>query len=374
MSLCVVSQPIGPTATATAGLLNILSTITRASVIAANISNDSEIRDDYEVIEISGVGTGNTIPTSASRFLRNQIRICRVIRQRNDDIVWFFGSTSYLLPILFAKLIGKTVVLQPRGDVPYSLRLQWERRIWAPIARLLAGLVAALEMVGYRLSDAIVVYTPSMSEELGLDRFEHKLYSDGARYVDTDRFYPRVPYDERGNVVGFLGRLDDGKGLRELVRVCRLLPDDVTFVFAGDGAQRDYLEKELASEIESGAVEMTGWVERDRVPDVLSRFKLLVLPSQMEGLPTVILEALSCGTPVYATPVSGVPDVVTERETGMLMENRDPELIAKRITEFLRDADTIEISESGRDLIETTFDHDAAVERYRSILSEIDEG
>jgi len=94
----------------------------------------------------------------------------------------------------------------------------------------------------------------------------------------------------------------------------------VTFRFVGDGGLKSWLEAELAAEIEQGAVETVGWVDHDEVPTELNRFRLLVLPSEpTEGLPTVILESLACGTPVYATPVSGVPDVVRDGETGFLM-------------------------------------------------------
>lgn len=372
MSICVVTNPVGATATATSDMLEILSNLTEVTLISANVSEKSEIREDFEIIEVSRSGTGGNIPVAATRFLINQIRMCQVLQNREEEIVWFFGATAYFLPILFAKLLGKTVVLQPQGDVPLTLQLHWEQRIPATLAQVLAGAVGWLEKLGYRLSDDIVTYTPAMAAELGLTRYEKKLHANGARYINTDQFYPHTKYTERDQIVGFLGRLDEEKGVRELANVAQQLPSDTKLVFAGDGDLHEWLETELANEIDADSVEMIGWVDREEVPAVLSRFKLLVLPSQpTEGLPTVILEAFACGTPVYATPVSGVPDVIRDEETGFIIENVDTEIIIEEITNiFMRD-DLFQISETSRQVIKDQYSFDAAVGRYRKILNEI---
>ncbi len=371
--VCVVTHPLSSAGeNATRTLLEILSAITSVSLVTADLPSGSTIRENREVIELTNAGTGSSIPVAAFRFVLNQLRMCRAIRQRDEEVVLFFGATSYLLPILFSRAIGKTVVLEPRGDVPLTLRLQWERRIPGPIARLLAGGIRSLEHAGYRSSNAIVTYTPSMATELGLDRYEKKLYPNGARYVDAETFSVQTPFEDRPRRVGFLGRLDEEKGVRTLASVASELPDDITFRFVGDGDLRGELERELKDERERGAVEFTGWVDHDEVPAQLNDLRLLVLPSRpTEGLPTVILESLACGTPVYATPVSGIPDVVQEGETGCLMTETDPRQIAARIEAIVRDDDLQERSSAGLELIKTTYSFDAAVDRYREVLTAI---
>ncbi|MDZ7687780.1 MAG: glycosyltransferase [Halobacteriales archaeon] len=374
-SVCVVTQPLSPASEAHVhALLDILSAVTSVSLVTANLPDDSKIRDEHDYVEVSRAGTGEGIVVAALRFAFNQIRMCRAIRQRDEEVVLFFGATSYLLPILFARLVGKTVVLEPRGDVPLSLYLQWSERrlVPSPVAHLLAGSVALLERAGYRSADGIVTYTPSMAEELGLDRYDKKLYPNGARYVDTEKFRPRVPYEDREKAVGFLGRLDEEKNVDDLAEVAKRLPDDTKFIFAGDGSMRGWLEEELADEIKAGGVEMTGWVEQDEVPEVLSRLRLLLLYSEpTEGLPTVILEAFACGTPVYATPVSGVPDVVREGETGFLLGEEHPEAVARRLEEILDSDDLGEMSANCRRVAENEYGFEAAVARYSDLLDEV---
>ncbi|SIR63905.1 glycosyltransferase family 4 protein [Natronorubrum thiooxidans] len=369
----VVTHPLAPASeNHVRALLEILSAITSVALVTTNLSAESSIRDEHEVLEISEYGVGESIPVAAARFVRNQIRMCRTIARRDEGVVLFFGATSYLLPIVVARLLGRTVVLEPRGNVPLTLRLNWEQHVPSPIARGLAGLVWGLEQSGYWLSDAIVTYTPSMAEGLGLKRYEHKLYPNGARYVDTDRFHPWTPFEDRENVVGFLGRLDEEKNVRALAAAARELPADVTFRFIGDGELRAELERELADEVDSGAVEFAGWVDHEDVPRELNELRLLVLPSQpTEGLPTVILESLACGTPVLATPVSGVPDVVREGETGFLLDDVEPTALAALIEEILERPDLEAISEEGRELVATTYSLEGAVNRYEKIFRSI---
>lgn len=371
-SVCVVTHPLADASeNVTRDLLTILSAITSVSLVTINLPSDSPIRDEYDVIEVSESDAGESILVSGMRFALNQLRMCRAIARRDEGVVLFFGATSYLLPIAVARAIGKTVVLEPRGDVPLTLRLQWEQRVPAAVARLLSGIVRTLERIGYRLSDGIVTYTPAMASELGLEAFEHKLHPNGARYVDVERFRPRTPFEERDRTVGYLGRLDEEKGIRELARAVPELPEGVTFRFIGDGDLRPWLERELSEEIEAGSAEVTGWVDHDEVPAELDHLRLLVMPSQpTEGLPTTILESLACGTPVYATPVSGVPDVVRDGETGFLMRTTDPDEIAADVASIL-DRDLERIGANGRALIESEYSFDAAVDRYREILEDL---
>jgi glycosyltransferase involved in cell wall biosynthesis len=373
-TVCVVTHPLAAAGeNATRSLLDVLAAITTVSLVTADLPNDSEIRDTHEVVEISAAGAGDSIAVAAARFVANQIRMALAVRRRPESVVLFFGATAYLLPIVVARLAGKTVVLEPRGDVPLTLQIAWERRIPSALARWLAGSVRLLERTGFRVADAVVTYTPAMARELGLDPDSPRVFPTGARYVRTDEFGVDTPYERRGPVVGFLGRLDEEKGVRELAAAASQLPDDFTLRFVGDGDLRDWLEATLAAEIEAGSVEVAGWVDHDAVATELNRMRLLVLPSQpTEGLPTTILEALACGTPVLASPVSGVPDVVRDGATGFHIVSREPAALADRIESILARPDLDAVSARGRELIETEYSFEAACERYRRILAALE--
>ncbi len=371
--VCVVTHPLSSAgANATRTLLDILAELGPVSLITADLPAESSIRDNRDVFELTPKGPGDTVWVAAVRFFLNQLRMCVAIRNCSEDIVLFFGATSYLLPILFARLTGKTVLIEPRGDVPLTLRLNWEQRMPTALAGGLAAVVRLLECAGFAVAHRIVTYTPKMAEELGLDPDSPTVYPHGARYVDIDTFRPDIPFDQRETVVGFVGRLDEEKGIRELAAVAKQLPEEITFRFVGDGPLFDWLATELADEIEAGTVELAGWVDHEEVSTELNRMQLLVMPSHpTEGLPTTILEALACGTPVYATPVAGVPNVVKQGETGFLMRDRPNRETAAEIVSILDDADLEYISATGRKLIEDQFCYDAAVRRYRQLMSDL---
>jgi glycosyltransferase involved in cell wall biosynthesis len=80
---------------------------------------------------------------------------------------------------------------------------------------------------------------------------------------------------------------------------------------------------------------------------------------------------MGCGTPVYATSVSGVPDVVREGKTGFLMDSVDDETIAHEIESILTRTDLHTISKNARSLVEEQYSFSRAVNRYRTILTEI---
>lgn len=374
-SVCVVTQPARRQTGKTHAhqLLDILAASTSVAMLTANLAPDSPLWDEHEVVEFTEAGTGDSLPVTVYRFIRNQVLMAKAVARRDESVILFFGTTAYLLPILVAKMYGKAVVVEPRGDVPLSLRLKWENQVPRLVAQGLAAILSLLENVGYTLADMIITYTPSMAEELGLDRFDQKLSTDGARYVDTDRFRIETAFDDRPLAVGYIGRLDVEKNIPTLIEVAKRLPSEIKFRFVGDGDYREEIERELDEEIESGHVVITGWVDHDEVPRELNQLRLLILPSTpTEGLPTTILEAFACGTPVYATPVAGVPDVVRDGETGFLIS--DIQNISELIDtiEEMTSSDFEAISDQCRREAETRFSFQAAVDRYKTILASID--
>jgi len=81
--------------------------------------------------------------------------------------------------------------------------------------------------------------------------------------------------------------------------------------------------------------------------------------------------AMACGTPVLATPVGGIPDVIKDEETGFILEDNSPECIAENVIRALNHPDLDRIVKNARKLIEERYTYEAAVERYRKILENI---
>ena len=375
-TVCLITHPVSyASEPAIEGLLEVVAASANSvSLVTANLPEESKIWTEYEVNEISDFGVGDSILVAAYRFVLNQIRMSKVIRDRDEDVVLFFGATAYILPIIMSRLFGKKVILEPRGNVPDSLRRIWAERLPEILAYLLSRPVWLLERLGFHLANAIFVLSPSMADDLGLrkPRFEEKLYEHGARPVDVDRFKPITPYAERELVVGYLGRLDEEKGVDVLTEAVKHLSKDIKFLFIGDGALRNHIETELSDRIADGSVEITGWVEHDSVPEYLNSIRFLVMTSRTEGVPTTALEAMACGTPVLATAVGGIPDVIKEGESGFLIEkDQTPDEIANRIEKSLKKENLNEMSQSARSYILENFRFEAVVEKYRRVFEEV---
>jgi len=208
--VCVVTVRSTPQPQhATFDVLNILAELTPVSLVTTALAPDSPIHERFDVDEIDSAGSEPThVFQAAVRFLTNQLRLGAALTRNEADVVWFFGATAYLLPVLMARLSGKRVVLQARGDVPLTLRLRWEERIPSVLAGGLAAIVRVLEFLSFLLAAQFVTYSPSMAESLGRSPDHPRVSCLGSRFVALDAFRPATSYTDRDGAVEVVIRLD----------------------------------------------------------------------------------------------------------------------------------------------------------------------
>jgi glycosyltransferase involved in cell wall biosynthesis len=175
--------------------------------------------------------------------------------------------------------------------------------------------------------------------------------------------------------IGVLGRIAPEKGQLEFVEAARLLDRNYQFVICGaplfsyPTAVRYY---ERVRECAVGLpVEFLGW--RDDVNAVLANLDLLVVPSaQGEATTRVILEAYAAGVPVLASRSGGIPEVVSDGETGYLIPSCDPAKLAARICDILRDRAALRrVAENGHRAWQERFTLAQYQNRILSILERV---
>ena len=165
----------------------------------------------------------------------------------------------------------------------------------------------------------------------------------------------------------FFGEIARHKGVLELARafarVAAAFPD-LRLVYAGTG--RGVAEtRELTASLGLGErAVFTGWLEAQRKRATLAGATVFVLPSHVEGMPMALLEAMSWGLPVIATPVGGVPEIVTHEVDGLLVPPGDVAALAAAIARLAREPQLRErLGRAARETVAARFSLDAAVER-----------
>jgi glycosyltransferase involved in cell wall biosynthesis len=169
----------------------------------------------------------------------------------------------------------------------------------------------------------------------------------------------------------FFGEIARHKGVFELAqafaRVAAAFPG-LQLVYAGTG--RAVAEtRELTARLGLGErAEFTGWLEAERKRAVLAGATIFVLPSYVEGMPMALLEAMSWGLPVIATPVGGVPEIVTHEVDGLLVPPGDVEALAAAVARLMSEPQLRErLGRAARETVATRFSLDSAVERLLGI-------
>lgn len=159
--------------------------------------------------------------------------------------------------------------------------------------------------------------------------------------IDADQFRPDVTpaFSSDQFVVMYVGRLDSGKGLTNLVDAHATLPDDVDLYLVGDGTVRNTLEQRVEEHGTGDSVTFAGAVPHEDVQQYYVASDVFCLPSHHEGFGMVNIEAMACGAPVVSTNIDAIEEYIEHGENGLLVEPDDPESLAKALERLYRSPD-----------------------------------
>ncbi len=233
--------------------------------------------------------------------------------------------------------------------------------------------------------------TPNFDQLIAVSQAsEAKLHREGRTVVPISLIYNGVDlerYDHQdpcctlseeygmepgSQIVGVVARLEQEKGHPTLLEawpaIVRAVPD-VYLLIVGEGSRRDALEAQARELRIAHRVIFTG--RRDDVPAVTAALDVAVLPSYREAQGLTILEAMALSRPVVASDVGGIPEMVQDGVTGLLVPPHDAEALATAIVRLLTDhpyADTL--GRAGHDLVHDRFCIEIMVNSVSSIYDE----
>lgn len=234
----------------------------------------------------------------------------------------------------------------------------WRTRLFLALERWLGQhtdrIVAVSQTVKNEICEKHRIVSPSLVEVIPLG-FE---LPSCAGADAGERLRTSLGLPSNCAVVGIVGRLTAIKNhrmfLRAAERVVAEQANDIRFVIVGDGELRPELEAEVRESILKDRLVFTGWLRDTRV--LFGGLDVVALTSHNEGTPVALIEALALGTPVVATRVGGVPDVVEDSVTGYLVKPDDDGSMAERITDLMADQSLRErLGREGRERVHALY-------------------
>jgi colanic acid/amylovoran biosynthesis glycosyltransferase len=262
-------------------------------------------------------------------------------------------------------------IMRSYSGIPYSFTAH-AHDIWLEKPLLAEKIRSARFVV------AISEYNRRYLEAYASNRKSIKLIPCG---LDLSRFPYRKPVIPETPTLLAAGRFDEIKGFPHFIEACRILHDR-GFPFRariiGDGPLRQTLIGRVrASGLDNRVEVLPAMIHSQLLPEI-GRSSLFIAPSvrtargNQDGIPVVLMEALALGTPVIASRVSGIPELIADGRTGFLVPPGNPEALAEAILEACSDPIRLEeISLAGRKTVEERFNIAASVE---TLTHEIEAG
>jgi glycosyltransferase involved in cell wall biosynthesis len=170
----------------------------------------------------------------------------------------------------------------------------------------------------------------------------------------------------------FLGAIGKRKGVFDLIDAFDNISSkyDVELLIGGND-DNNILPQKISSVASNGNIQFLGWIGYQDKTNLLNSCDCLVLPSYNEGLPMVILEAMSAKIPVISTPVGGIPEVITDHENGLLVTPGNVDELTTALQEMLDNHKRKEFSDNAYQVYIERFSPSVALPKLKAIYKRL---
>ncbi len=238
-----------------------------------------------------------------------------------------------------------------------------------------------MEKMGIENSDRVIAVSKEMKKDI-LKYFnieENKVVEiyngidpDEYRKVNTEKALQK--YNIHKNYILFVGRISRQKGILHLLAAAQNLPSDIEIVLCAGKADTEELLQEVKKRI--GKLPNIIWInemiEREELIELYSQADVFVCPSVYEPFGIINLEAMACRTPVVASAVGGIKEVVVDGETGFLVSPGDEKEMAEAINKLLADKKLRDkFGRKGRRRVEKHFSWDSIAHQIKDLYEKI---
>ncbi len=368
-SICIISSPflLRASIPPLSNLVAIISSLTKkVTVITGGSGQEIQVPCNVEIINIER-SPGSSFVSQVSNFIVAHTRIVSLLAGLKDVNICFFfmGERTLLLPLIACKLMKKKAIYMSSGSL---IRVSGDEEDFISI------LFSYVEPLNHFLSDYIVLYSKRLISDEAYSRYKNKIFFGHEHYKNVERFNISSPLPTREAIIGYIGRMSPEKGIQNFLDAIVLLSEQLPsqkFIIAGDGELKSIVLEFTNKNNLIDRTEIVGWIPHDSLPKFLNRLQLVVLPSYTEGLPNVMLEAMACGTPVLATSVGMIPEIITDSETGFIMEDNSPACIAQNVIRALSSPNLEKIVITARKLVEEQFTFETTLSTWERIIEKL---
>jgi glycosyltransferase involved in cell wall biosynthesis len=211
-----------------------------------------------------------------------------------------------------------------------------------------------------------------LTQELSVDREKVvKIYNG----LDLDQF-PYSSPEQRESMICAIGRLVEKKGFCDLITACQQLKlQGINFQceIIGDGELKHELQQQINDLELKDIVTLKGSLPQQEIKQHLRQAAVFAAPcvvgedGNRDGLPTVLLESMALGTPCVSTDVTGIPEVILDGQTGLMVEQRNPKSLAGALERLLKQTQLrVSLSQQARLLIESQFNIHTNAKKIRA--------
>jgi glycosyltransferase involved in cell wall biosynthesis len=334
--MLLMNESIGGTATY---LLTLIKHIDQNRFNIQIVCNNDEF---CNLFKMEGITAHRLEKAGRGRYLKAIRCITNLIRENDIDILNIHdgGAVSFIGRIA-ALITGKITI-----STIHIYAGEWgKRRLWFVLKEKF------FEYITRSLVKKYIAVSNARKEELirkGINESKISVIQNGVDYGlfcnarNKGYFRKEFSINKPDTIIALIGHLGVEKGHIFFLESAKIILENnhaISFIIVGDGYMMDELiHKTREIGIEEHVI-FTGF--RNDMPNIMSSIDILVLPSINEGMPMVILEAMSASKPVVATNVGGIPEMIVDGKTGYLVPPCDVNRLAEAVIRLLNDPEKL---------------------------------
>jgi len=306
-------------------------------------------------------------------------QVAKVVIKERVKIIHAFPPVCSIASLAVTKLLKRKVIVSIR-------HYTGERWFLIESNRFKAYLMYILERVALSLPyDKIIAFTSEflmVANKIGIPQ-SRLVYFAIPNAVDTKMFNPNVngsimraklSIASNSFIILYAGAITKAKGIQYLIKAFKKVHyyfPNTTLVLVGEGEDRKYFNN-LVNKLGLGsAVLFVGKISYEEMPYIYACADVFVLPSLTEVSPRTILEAMACGKPVVATYVGGVPDLIDNYHSGVLVEPANDKQLVKSLNDLISKPNFRKMLSKNATKIATNYTWDNFAKQYIQIFNTV---